>query len=145
LRRLRELERQIRELKKEFAPPPSPPPDSTAALAGDLLWARLIIVLFHNRGWTGANDRLQEIVSVIGMPEFLESNWNTPGVAEAIYNQFQEKTKIALGALIARRGGTLESLYTEVPPEIKNEVGLPSEFVEFSRRAAALFGDEPSA
>ena len=74
MRRLLELQRQIRELKKEFAPPPSPP-DFAQALRADLWSAWILIILFHSHGWNQSSDGLEEIVRLLGIPEFVEWNW----------------------------------------------------------------------
>jgi len=153
MRRLLALERHVRELKQKFAPPPSPPPDSVEALEDDLRLACVLIVHFHHHGSTSPSDRLPEVLESIGLPEFFNSNWNYPGVADAVCRQFWVRTWTAVRALVERRGGTwdwdnnqskacltreLEKLYSEMPLGLKDEYGLPSEFAEFSRRAAAL-------
>ena len=155
-RHLLRLERATRELREKFPPPPTAPPDTVERLVEDFGWALNLIVLYHHEGWSDTNDRLEEVLRSVGMPEILKWNFNLPGVADAFSKEFHEKTMIALRALVEKRKGKrhndetntpltveLEPLYSEIPTKLKNEYGLPTEFAEFYRRAAALFKDKP--
>ena len=155
-RLLATLERHVRDLKQKFPPPPSPPPDSVEGLEDDLRLACILIVHFHHHGSTSPSDRLREVVQSIGVPEFFNSDWNNPVVADAVCRQFWERTWVALRTLVEMRGGRwcndkpkaslsheLAPLYAEIPVNLKDKYLLPAEFAEFSRRDAALFGDEP--
>ena len=156
MRRLLALERRTLALIEKFPPPPSALPDSFEGLVEDLQLTLYIIVLHHDKGWTDTNDPLQELARSVGMPEIFKSNFNTPGVADAVFKEIHERILTAFRALVETRAGKrlddlsnasliveFESLYTEISPKWKNEYGLPTEFAEFSRRAAALFGDKP--
>jgi hypothetical protein len=151
VKRLLELQRQIRELKKQYAPPPSPP-DSAQALIGDVWATWILIVLYHSHGWKNSGDGLEEIVRLLGIPEFVEWNLNVPGVEDAVYELCYERILMKLRALVEGRGGKwpndksidffndeFASLYFEIPSKLKNAHRLPGEFVELYSRAEALF------
>jgi hypothetical protein len=151
MRRLLELRRQIRELKKKFAPPPSPA-DSSQALIADLLSTWILIVLFHSHGWQHSSDGLAEIVRLLGIHESVEWNWNVPGVKDAVCELCYERILMKLSALVEGRGGKrpdhetmdffndeIVSLYSEIPIELKNKHRLPGGFLELYSRAEALF------
>jgi hypothetical protein len=150
VKRLLQLQREIRELNKKFAPPPSPP-DCARALIADLWSAVTLIVLFHGHGWNNSSDGLEEIVRLLGIPEFVEWNWNTPGVEDAVCKLYFENIGTKLRALVEERGGQwmddgtmgfftdeLKSLYSEIPAGLKHKYSLPREFVDFRSRAEAL-------
>jgi hypothetical protein len=150
VRRLLALERRTLELVKEFPPPPSSLPDNVDRFVQDLRLAAGLIVLYHHEGFSETNDRLQEVLKSVGLPEILTSNFNVQGVADAFYKELDQRTTTALRALVEARGGkrpndqsnALLTLYHEVPTKLKTECGLPTEFAEFSRREAALFRDK---
>jgi hypothetical protein len=157
VRRLLALERQTLELIKKFPPPPSVLPDTVERLVGDLGLAVSLIVLHHEERLSDTSDRLQEVLKSIGLPEMLKTDFNAPGVADAFVKDFHERTLTALRALVETRGAKrsndpsnasftveLGPLYSKIPTKLKNEYGLPTELAEFSRRAAALFGDKLS-
>ena len=150
MKRLLELQRQIRELNQKFAPPPSPP-DSARALIADWWSAVTLIVLFHGDGWNNSSDGLEGIVRLLGIPEVVEWNWSLPGVEGAVCKLFYENTLMKLRALVEGRGGKwpddksigffndeLKALYTEIPAALKHRYSLPREFVDFHSRAEAL-------
>ena len=107
-------------------------------------------MLYHHEGFSETNDRLQEVLKSVGLPEILKSNFNVQGVADAFYKELDERTTTVLRALVETRGGkrpsdqsnALLTLYYEIPTKLKTEYGLPTEFAEFSRRASALFRDK---
>jgi hypothetical protein len=126
VRRLLWLQRQTRELKKEFAPPPSPP-DSAEALKADLWSSWLLIILFHSHGWKHSSDGPEEILRLLGIPEVVKWNWNVPAVKDAVDKLCHESIR-TLQDLVERRGGKwpddetklffnyeLQSLYSESP------------------------------
>jgi hypothetical protein len=149
--RLLELQRQVRELKEEFAPPPSPP-DSAHALIADL-WSAWILIVLHSHGWRNSSDGLEEIVRLLGIPEIIEWNVNLPGVEDALCKLCRERILLKLRTIVDGRGGKwpddetivfinddLESLCSDIPVELKEKDRLPSEYLEFYSRAEALFG-----
>jgi hypothetical protein len=151
MRRLQELQRRTLELKKEFAPMPAPP-DSSRALIADLWSAWILIALFHSHGWQHSSDGLEEIVRLLGIPEFVEWNWNVSGVKDAVYKLCSERMMMKLWPLVEARGGKrpdhevvglfndeTASLYSEIPMELKKKYRLPIEFVEFCSRGKAIF------
>ena len=151
MRRLLELQRRTLQLKKKLAPPPAPPGSSRALIAD--LWSTLIlIVLFHSHGWQHSSDGLEEIVRLLGIPEFVEWNWNLPGIKDEVYKLCLEKIVMKLSALVEARGGKrpdhetvgffndeIASLYSEIPIDLKKKYFLPTEFVGFYARDKALF------
>jgi len=94
----------FRTVCKEFAPPPSPP-DSAQALLADLWSAWILIIQFHCHGWKQSSYELEEIVRLLGIPEFFEWNWNIPGVKDAICKLCYERIQMKLRDLVERRGG----------------------------------------
>jgi hypothetical protein len=101
VRRLLELQRQIREFQKEFAPPPLPP-DSAQALISDLWSTWILIVLYHSHGWQHS-DGPEEIVRLLGIPESIEWNWNVPGIKDAFCKLCYERKLMKSWILVEGR------------------------------------------
>lgn len=150
MRRLLELQRRVRELKQEFAPSPSPP-DFAQALIGDLWSAWILTVLSNSHAWKRSCDGPEEIVRLLGIPQFFEGDWNAPGVKDCACKLFCEHIQRKLRAIVKSRGANwpddkpidffndeVVSLYSEIPVELKKRYGLPGDFVEFYFRAEAL-------
>jgi hypothetical protein len=150
VRRLLELQRQIRELKKEFAPPPSPP-DSAQALRADLWSTWILIILFHSHSWNRLSDGLEEIFRLLGIAEVVNCDLNIPGVNATLNKLLCKCILTNLRDLVERRGGKwpndevklffnddMELLYSEIPVELKNGYCLPRELVDFYSRVEAL-------
>jgi hypothetical protein len=151
VRRLLALQRRTLELKREFAPPASRA-DSAQALIADYWSTWILIVVFYSHGWKYSSDGLEEIVRLLGIPEFVEWNWNVPGVKDAVCKLFYERMLLKLSALVEGRSGKrldhekigffndkIASLYSAIPIELKKKYCLPTELVELYSRKKALF------